>query len=353
MIGSLHICMVLCLAAGEAPSSHDFVRVERLSERVAVGYWLGAGRTNVVAIKGQNGLAIVDTELSPRIMAPIKAEFEKAFGRNDWVYVVNTHAHMHHAGGNGLFEDANVVGHDNLPAEMEWLARMQANEGWKCRALNAQRETLRGLRAALPRFARRPVEARRVRGTIRFYELHIKDLEEGFDVVKPTVTFADQHTLDLGDLTLELVHFGKGHSASDILIHVPQENLLITGGILPERGHLPGVAEQAELADVWRHVDVLSALMAREEKINHVVPSHGPLVRRGDLLRLRNYYRTTLRGIQAAQRKGLSLAQTQWNLAVHKRFRAYHRRRTAWWSRARHNRNIQILWRLLEEAVEY
>ena len=183
--------------------------------------------------------------------------------------------------------------------------------------------------------------------------LNVKDLQEGFDVVKPTVTFADRHTLDLGDLTLELVYYGRGHSASDILIHVSQEGVLIAGGILPEHGHLPVLAEQAELSDVWRHVDVLSAHLAHETKTNRVVPAHGPLARRHDLLRLRNYYRTTLTEVQTAQRNGLTLAQTQFRLAVPKRFPAYHRVRTAGWSQARHNRNIEILWHLLEQAAEY
>jgi hypothetical protein len=104
---------------------------------------------------------------------------------------------------------------------------------------------------------------------------------------------------------------------------------------------------------VRRYVDVLTALLAKEEKIERVVPSHGPFARRRDLVRLRNYYRSMLRGIQAAQREDMTLAQAQIRLAVHKRFRAYHRRKTALWSRARQNRNIEILWRLLEEAIEY
>jgi len=40
--------------------------MERLSERVVIGYWLGTGRTNIVAVKSQKGLAIIDTEMSLR-----------------------------------------------------------------------------------------------------------------------------------------------------------------------------------------------------------------------------------------------------------------------------------------------
>jgi len=353
MTGLFHIVMTLCLLAGGGGRGPDeFVRVERLSDRVVIGYWLGTGRTNLVAIKGQKGLAIVDTEMSPRIMAPIKARLEKALGRDDWIYVINTHAHMHHAGGNGLFKDAAVVGHANLPDEMNWLIETQTNQDWKGRALDGKRQTLRNLQTALPRFAGRGLQARRVRGEICFFELNIKDLEEGYDIVKPTMTFVDRHTLDLGDVTLEMVYFGKGHSLSDILIYVPQENVLITGAIVYQRGHLPGITERAELTDVHRYLAVLNGFLGEGVQIDHVIASHGPVVTRWDLVQVRDYYRVMLDGMQAAQRDGLTLEQAKDRFTVHKMFRTYYQRQSAEWSRAKQNRNIEVLWRLLREQGE-
>jgi len=73
MIKSIHIGIILyLLMSGLGGGSTEFVRLERLSERVLIAYWLGTGRTNLVAVKSQKGLAIIDTEMSPRIMAPIK-----------------------------------------------------------------------------------------------------------------------------------------------------------------------------------------------------------------------------------------------------------------------------------------
>ena len=122
---------------------------------------------------------------------------------------------------------------------MEWLVRKQADPKHKRKDIERSRQILLNLSAALPRFRRNSLQAKRILGEIEFYKRYIQDVEEGFEIVRPSLTFADRHTLDLGDLRLELVFFGKGHSRSDTLIYVPQERLLVTGAIVYQRLHLP------------------------------------------------------------------------------------------------------------------
>jgi glyoxylase-like metal-dependent hydrolase (beta-lactamase superfamily II) len=347
----IRIGVMLCLfMPGPGHGSTEYVRIERLSERVVIGYWLGTGRTNIVAVKSQKGLAVIDTEMSPRIMAPIKERIEKVFGRDDWAYVVNTHAHIHHAGGNCLFKDAVVIGHDNLPDDMQWLIRKQVDETWKRKELDNNAETIRNLQAMLPKVAGSRLQTNRIQGEIRFYRLYTQDMEEGFDIVKPTVTFSDKHTLDLGDLRLELVFFGKGHSLSDILIYIPQEGLLVTGAIVYQRGHLPGITESAELKDVHRYIAVLNEFLKEGVKLDYVIASHSPVLTRNDIKHVRDYYQTMLEGIRSAQQEGLTLEQAKERFAVHKRFLRFFQRQSAEWSKAKQDRNINVLWNLLKEA---
>jgi len=134
------------LVAGSQGSLADYVCIERLSPRVILAYWLGTDRRcNLTAIQSSKGLAIVDTEMSPRIMAPIKQRIEQIFGRNDWIYVINTHAHDNHAGGNSLFQGATIVGHENLAEDMQWLIDKQAQPDWKRRDLDGMALTIRNL----------------------------------------------------------------------------------------------------------------------------------------------------------------------------------------------------------------
>ena len=349
MVKPAHIVVFVCLlVSGLSHASDEFIRIERLSDRVVIGYWLGTGRMNIVAIKSQKGLAVIDTGMSPRVMAPVKEAIERALGRDDWAYVINTHAHMHHAGGNCLFKDAVIIGHDNLPKDMQWLINKQIDESAKRQALDYNAKTIRNLQALLRQVARNRFQAERVRGEIRFYQLNTQDVEDGFEIVKPTVTFSDEYTLDLGDVRLELVYFGKGHSLSDILIHIPQERLLVTGAIVYLRGHLPGISERAELKDVHRYIAVLDRFLDENVKIDHVLPSHSPMLTRTDLRYVRDYYRAMLDGIRSAQQQGLTLGQAQERFAVHKRFPHFFQRQSAQWAKAKQDRNIKVLWGLLE-----
>jgi glyoxylase-like metal-dependent hydrolase (beta-lactamase superfamily II) len=344
--------MLLFIISGLCFGLDEFIRIEKLSDRVIIGYWLGTGRMNIVSVKSQKGLAVIDTAMSPRIMAPVKKRLEKELGRSDWKYVINTHAHMHHAGGNCLFKDAVIIGHDNLPADMQWLIDKQVDETWKRGSLDYNADTIRNLQALLPRVTGSRLQTRMIQGEIKFFELNTQDIEEGFEIVKPTVTFSDRYTLDLGDLRLEMVYFGKGHSMSDILIYIPQEGVLVTGAIVYLRGHLPGITERAELKDVQRYIAVLNSFLEEGLKVDRVISSHSPVLTRNDLKYVRDYYQTMLNGIRAARQQGLTLEQAKERFAVHKKFPRFYQKQSAEWSKAKQDRNITVLWQQLQEAEQ-
>ncbi len=350
MIGIVQMGMLVqLLLVGAQPGYGSFVNIERLSERVLLAYWVGVDRRcNLTAIKGQKGLAIIDTEMSPRIMAPIKERIEREFGRKDWAYVINTHAHDNHAGGNSLFQGAVVVGHENLAEDMKGIThrRIEHHEPERAAVL------MKNLRAFLPQVARNPAQARMVRGEIKFWELYTRDAREGYEVVKPTLTFADTQTLDLGDLQLELTFFGKGHSNSDIMIYVPQERLLVTGSAVYQRAQVPEVAEETGLQDVRRFIAVLDRFLPEEVTIDHVVPSHSPLLLKSDLAPVRDYYQRMLTGVEAARKEGLTLEQTKRRLDPRTNFPAFIDRPPGVWSHGFHERNVNNLWRILSEEEQ-
>jgi glyoxylase-like metal-dependent hydrolase (beta-lactamase superfamily II) len=351
MIRTIYLSLLvpgLLAAAGDSPT--QYVRIERLSPRVVMAYWPGIDRRcNLTAIQSQKGLVIIDTEASPRVMAPIKEKIEQAFGRNDWAYVINTHAHDNHCSGNCLFKGAVIVGHENLPEDMQWLIRRQTEPDWKRRELDHYASILRNLRAELPRSAGNRTYNRLIRSDITFYSLFAKDLEEGYEVVKPSLMFADRHTLDLGDLKLELVFFGKGHSLSDILIYVPEEELLVTGAIVYQRAQLPEIGEQSELQDVHRFMAVLDSFLTEGIQINRVIPSHSPPLLKRDLIPVRDYYQKMLTGVRAARQEGLTLSQVMQRFAVRTAFPNFREPQAGQWDYGMQERNLRNLWRILNE----
>ena len=48
----------------------------------------------------------------------------------------------------------------------------------------------------------------------------------------PTTTFNDTMTVYLGNRRVDLMHLGRAHTAGDIVIHVPDENVMFTGDIV-------------------------------------------------------------------------------------------------------------------------
>ena len=48
----------------------------------------------------------------------------------------------------------------------------------------------------------------------------------------PTTTFNDQMTVHLGNRRIDLMHLGRAHTAGDIVIHVPDQNVMFTGDIV-------------------------------------------------------------------------------------------------------------------------
>ena len=318
---------------------------------MALAYWPGIDRRcNLTVIQSQKGLVIIDTEASPRVMAPIKAKIEQTFHRSDWAYVINTHAHDNHCSGNSLFKGAVIVGHNNLPEDMQWLVRRQTDPDWKRKSIDQVTSILRGLQAALPRYAANSEYTKLIRSDLLFYGLHVRDLREGYEVVEPTLMFADRHTLDLGDLTLELTFYGRGHSKSDILISIPQERLLVSGAIAYQHAQLPEIGEESQLEDVDRFITVLDSLLADNVKTDRVIPAHSVPLTRAALPPIRDYYRRMLTEVRAARARGLTLEETMKRLTIRAKFPAFRDPAPGQWDYGGQERNIKNLWRILSEG---
>lgn len=91
----------------------------------------------------------------------------------------------------------------------------------------------------------------------------------------PTTTFSDRMTVYLGNRRVDLMHLGRAHTAGDIVIHVPDENVMFTGDIVEYHsacycgdGHFNDWGDTLD-AIKWFDVDAIApgrgdALMGRE-----------------------------------------------------------------------------------------
>jgi glyoxylase-like metal-dependent hydrolase (beta-lactamase superfamily II) len=288
---------------------------------------------------------MIDTEVSPGVMRPIKKEIERQFRRDDWAYVVNTHAHMHHAGGNSLFKGAEIVGHDNLATDMQWIIDYQKNGEDKKRFFEHADKTIRDSRAKLKNAG--ADEKERIEGDIEFWKLLRKDLYNGYEVIKPTMTFSDRTTLDLGDIKLELIYFGKGHSNSDILVYIPEEKVLVTSGVC--YGRLPGINEEVTLGDIERSIAVLEEFTDDEVELKRIVPAHERSITKKELKQKLDYYKTMLEGLRLAKQNGKTIEQAKEEFSVQKKFPFYNKKgQDVQEIQDRQSQNIEVFWNLLD-----
>jgi glyoxylase-like metal-dependent hydrolase (beta-lactamase superfamily II) len=210
---------------------------------------------NVTLIVGSRAAMVVDTLSTPSQALELVAAIRTVTDRP--LTIVNTHAHFDHCFGNAVLVEASpgatVRAHPSIVEQF-------ADGGVRLR--RAAYEEARVLAPAI---------ADQVATTV---------------LRAPDVAVVEQETVDLGDRTVELHHFGRGHTAGDLVVHVPDAGTVVVGDLV-EQGAPPSFADSYPLD--WP--ETLTAVLARQPSV--VVPGHGAVVdrdfvaqQRADLSRL-------------------------------------------------------------------
>lgn len=131
---------------------------------------------NVTAVAGEHALLLVDPPAAPDAAASLLAGLRR-LAAAPLLFVVNTHAHPEHVLGNAeVRRDSPGV-------------RVLAHE------------------AAVPAMP-------------------------GSPLVLPDESFSSVRVLDLGDRYVEVVHCGRGHTAGDVVVRVPEADVVVAGDLV-------------------------------------------------------------------------------------------------------------------------
>jgi len=200
---------------------------------------------NAGIVVGKDSILVIDTLISSkeakRFIKDIRAISDKPIK-----YVVNTHYHLDHTFGNSEFEKlgAVIISHASCKKNMEKSA-----EG-----------TLKNVKA---------------------FGLTEKDME-GTKIAYPALTFQDRIEIDLGGQKVELSYAGIAHTDDSILAYVHDKQVLFTGDILFTEYH-PFIAD----GSIGEWVNVLDYIRTLDFK--KIIPGHGPISGRHDLLEMKEY----------------------------------------------------------------
>lgn len=294
------------------PTFADDFEVVRLSERIIVIRCGPPPATlQMTVIKSKVGLVVVDT-FSSHLKAERALELmRKEFGTDKVAYVINSHHHFDHTFGNQVFSGAVIIGHQYCPVDM--LADYSNMDLF----FERLRDITPVFEKRLDEVGRESAEAEALNAWFLLNTEFADEVQEGFVLTPPDMTFSDRMMLDCGDLKVRLIYHGSGHSRSDILVYVPEEGIVADGDVFDSLD-LPVIYTPDSNIPRW--------LEAWEEVLNdgkeslRVITGHHVILDRTTLLLFLDYVKDLWDEVFAARSEGLSLEQVKTQLKLKERF---------------------------------
>ena len=229
-------------------------------------------RSNISVLEGSGGNIVVFTGGEGKLMVEAgidvsKAKMKKTLsGLNDKPvrYLINTHWHFDHTSGNEWVhqDGATIIAHENTKKNMSKITRV---DDWNYTFPAASKGAL------------------------------------------PTITFKKEHTLRMNGEIIHLHYYGTAHTDSDISVHFQNADVLLVADTW-WNGHYPFI-------DFNTGGNIAGMLRATNDNINRVsdktiiVPGHGPVGNKRQLIAYRDMLTTVKETIEALKKKGQSLQE--------------------------------------------
>jgi cyclase len=137
-------------------------------------------------------------------------------------------------------------------------------------------------------------------------------LMEGYILKKPSITFATELFLYVGQHTFQLIHL-PGHTASEIAVHIPEERVVFTGDNV-----FCNVQTYLNRAypDEW----LRSLARIGDLDVDVIVPGHGDICDKRYLAEQASFIREWMAAVGEAIRQGLSKEEAQTRISFCDRY---------------------------------
>jgi cyclase len=259
---------VLCAVAGVASAQQqDFSKVEIKVTKVAGNVYLleGAGG-NIAASVGDDGIVIVDDQFAP-LADKIRAALE-GITTKPLRFIINTHYHFDHTGGNLPFHDATIIAHDNVRKRLA-QANVVGNGG---SAMKMDQPA-------------NPPEA------------------------LPVITFAHDVTLHVNGEDIRALHAPSGHTDGDSIVFFPKSNVVHFGDDFVRYG-FPFIDINGGGSSKGM-IAALENAMTQLPKDVKVIPGHGALATLDDVRSFVTMLKETRGVVEKGVKAGKTLQQLQ------------------------------------------
>jgi cyclase len=266
-----------CLDNIDSQEVDSLIKVQKINDRTIM---VTFGYDAITAIKTDHGIVVIDAGISTALTAKYRKTIENEFHENDFSYIINSHWHHDHIGGNSIFPQAKVLGHENWQLE---VSKRDSNHSKQLLSISKiVKDYESQLQKSVPNSAEWiDIFTQKVR-----YKSAYCDLKNNVSVKLPDITFRDSMKLELGNTTFEMIYFGKFHSISDILIYVPEIKIIFVGDLFSKYGR-PSINDSS-ITDVERYMRAIRWIETRMHNIEKVIGSHSQILAIDDLKQFNN-----------------------------------------------------------------
>jgi len=301
-------------AAGSAnvasASAVDDFQLVKVAEGVyaAIAKPGGLASGNAGFVIGDGGVLVVDTFFTPIAVEELIGEIGK-LSRQPIKYVLNTHYHLDHTGGNQVFAARGIpiIAHDNV---VKWQTTKNK------RFLPSPEDLKKRRDDAAKQLNETPADQKDKRAQL-LRQIARLDAMTQIKLTDPTVTFSTGMLhLYLGTREV-ILRTVPGHTGGDTVAFVPDANVMFMGDMGWSRT-LPNLVD-ATVSDWIGSLDLILTHHADAR----FIPGHGEVAGANDIRDFRDYL-DQLRGtVRRAIDNGLSVDQAKEQLQVPDKYKAF------------------------------
>ncbi len=219
--------------------------------------------SNATIIEGDRDVLVVDSHVSPGGAWALQEEL-KAVTPKPIRWVVNSHYHFDHSHGNQIYgPEVQIIGHDFTRAQM--VAGKSQDSPAREFFVGGVPNTVKTLQARLAAATDDKTRAQ-LQDQLAIQRNHL----EGTNAVTPTpptMTLSQSMTLHLGSREVRVLFLGRGHTAGDVIVHLPKERIIATGDLL-----INGTSYMGD-AFVTEWIQTMETLKAVD--FDTILPGHG------------------------------------------------------------------------------
>jgi glyoxylase-like metal-dependent hydrolase (beta-lactamase superfamily II) len=232
-------------------------------QKITDSIWVLFGEGGNIGLSvGEDGTFMIDDQfapLTPKILAAIKEITDKPVR-----FLINTHWHFDHTGGNENMGRAGaiIVAHDNV------YKRMSAE------------------------------------GVINLLKMKLPPAQK---LALPVITFSDSASFHLNGDTIVATKIPPAHTDGDSFIRFQKANVIHTGDVFAS-GRYPFIDVENK-GSVKGIVAAMDKLIPTLDDTTVVIPGHGPVSRKADVIAYRKMIHTVATRVEAMVKAGKTMQQ--------------------------------------------